>query len=43
MDKYYFRQVDRWIYNFAMIVSDPEWDSASATGVQRELPWPVEA
>ena len=28
MDKYYFRQVDRWIYDLAMIVSDPEWEYA---------------
>ena len=28
MDKDYFRQVDRWIYNLAMIVSDPEWEYA---------------
>ena len=28
MDKYYFRQVDRWIYDFSMIVSDPEWEYA---------------
>ena len=28
MDKYYFRQVDRWISNLAIIVSDPEWDYA---------------
>ena len=28
MDKYYFREVDRWIYNFSMIVSDPEWEYA---------------
>ena len=27
-DQYYFRQVDRWIYNLAMIVSDPEWEYA---------------
>lgn len=28
MDKYYFRKVDRWIYDLAMIVSDPEWEYA---------------
>ena len=28
MDKYYFRQVDKWIYHFSMIVSDPEWEYA---------------
>ena len=28
MDKYYFREVDRWIYKFSMIVSDPEWEYA---------------
>ena len=27
-DKYYFRQVDKWIYKFAMIVSDPKWEHA---------------
>ena len=27
-DKYYFRQVDRWIYKLAMIVSDPQWEHA---------------
>ena len=28
MDEYYFRQVDKWIYDFSMIVSDPEWEYA---------------
>jgi hypothetical protein len=27
-DKYYFRQVDKWIYKFAMIVRDPQWEHA---------------
>ncbi len=27
-DKYYFRQVDKWIYKLAMIVSDPQWEHA---------------
>ena len=27
-DRYYFRQVDKWIYSFAMIVSDPHWKHA---------------
>ena len=27
-DKDYFRQVDKWIYKFAMIVSDPKWEHA---------------
>ena len=27
-DRYYFRQVDKWIYKFAMIVSDPYWEHA---------------
>lgn len=27
-DKYYFRQVDKWIYSLAMIVSDPQWKHA---------------
>lgn len=27
-DKYYFRQVDKWIYKFAMIVRDPQWEYA---------------
>lgn len=27
-DKYYFRQVDKWIYKLAMIVSDPHWEHA---------------
>ena len=27
-DRYYFRQVDGWIYKFAMIVSDPKWEHA---------------
>ena len=27
-DKNYFRQVDKWIYKFAMIVSDPKWEHA---------------
>ena len=27
-DKYYFRQVDKWIYNLAMIVLDPKWEHA---------------
>ena len=27
-DKNYFRQVDKWIYSFAMIVLDPQWEHA---------------
>ena len=27
-DKYYFRQVDKWIYYMAMIVRDPQWEHA---------------
>ena len=27
-DKDYFRQVDKWIYSFAMIVRDPQWEHA---------------
>ena len=27
-DKNYFRQVDKWIYSFAMIVRDPQWEHA---------------
>lgn len=27
-DKNYFRQVDKWIYSFAMIVRDPQWEYA---------------
>ena len=27
-DKNYFRQVDKWIYSFAMIVTDPHWEPA---------------
>ena len=27
-DKDYFRQVDKWIYKFAMIISDPQWEHA---------------
>jgi hypothetical protein len=27
-DKNYFRQVDKWIYSFAMIVIDPHWEPA---------------
>lgn len=27
-DKNYFRQVDKWIYSLAMIVSDPHWEPA---------------
>jgi hypothetical protein len=27
-DKNYFRQVDKWIYSFAMIVLDPHWEHA---------------
>ncbi len=27
-DRYYFRQVDKWIYNLAMIVRDPQWKYA---------------
>ena len=27
-DKDYFRQVDKWIYSFAMIVRDPQWEYA---------------
>ena len=27
-DKNYFRQVDKWIYSFAMIVSNPQWEHA---------------
>ena len=27
-DRNYFRQVDKWIYKFAMIVSDPHWEHA---------------
>ena len=27
-DRNYFRQVDKWIYNFAMIVRDPQWEHA---------------
>ncbi|MBO5919924.1 MAG: hypothetical protein J6Q34_05480 [Bacteroidales bacterium] len=27
-DKNYFRQVDKWIYSLAMIVSDPQWKHA---------------
>lgn len=27
-DKDYFRQVDKWIYKFAMIISDPQWEYA---------------
>ena len=27
-DKNYFRQIDKWIYSLAMIVSDPEWEYA---------------
>jgi hypothetical protein len=27
-DKNYFRQVDKWIYSFAMIISDPYWEHA---------------
>ena len=27
-DRYYFRQVDKWIYSFAMIISDPHWEHA---------------
>ena len=27
-DKNYFRQVDKWIYKFAMIVSNPHWEHA---------------
>ena len=27
-DKYYFRQVDKWIYYMAMIVLDPQWEHA---------------
>ena len=27
-DKNYFRQVDKWIYSFAMIVRDPQWECA---------------
>ena len=28
LDKYYFRQVDKWIYRFAMIVRNPHWEHA---------------
>lgn len=27
-DRYYFRQVDKWIYKLAMIVRDPHWEYA---------------
>ena len=27
-DRNYFRQVDKWIYKFAMIVSNPQWEHA---------------
>mgnify|MGYP003547696595 FL=1 len=27
-DKNYFRQVDKWIYSFAMIIRDPQWEHA---------------
>ena len=27
-DKNYFRHVDKWIYSFAMIVRDPQWEHA---------------
>ena len=27
-DRNYFRQVDKWIYSFAMIVRDPQWEHA---------------
>lgn len=27
-DRYYLRQVDKWIYKFAMIVSNPYWEHA---------------
>ena len=28
LDKNYFRQVDKWIYKFAMIVRNPQWEHA---------------